>query len=529
MNRHDFRGAAVIVSTELRARTRYVRADTRRLLATVVMLLALPFWIGITAFSPARSFGASLASGSVPYGLAGATFTGLTIAAGYIGAAGGFNQRRVGSVGPLVRTSLAPDAVSLGRMTHRVAESMVLVVPTTVLLLAAVGVGAGGPVVPFVVFVGSVPVFVAAYAAGRVVGDLLRYGNERLGISLWVKALAVLALTAVFFVGTQLFVSGGLSGDTSIGVPAFLPARPLQAYAGVVFAPLGATPTLLGGGVAVMLVVLGPVAVLGAVRLETYLLVRDVGSDESAWTGGTRSVPAPFGRTPSLRIAWRYLLRTRRDPRMLAHLGPLLFGGLAMVGSVVQNPSRALTVGPPAAVIGGTTFAGAAYCLNPLGDDVDQLPLLLTSTESVGVLLRGRMLAGIAPGLAVAIGVGTPLALVEWPPLYAVGQTLLAVVLAATGAGVALGLGALVPKFERHEAMGVERAHPSTTAVLGFFFGGLVVGGSGILLLLWTLGDGPPVVAAVGWLVYLGVLAVTSIAGYRYAVRKFDALMLDDI
>lgn len=529
MNRADLRGAGVLVRTELRAHVRYVRRDGRRALATVLMLLALPFWIGVTAFDPARSFGRALASGAVPYGTAGATFTGLTVAAGYIGAAGGFNQRRVGAVGPLVRTSLAPAAVSLGRMAHRVAEALVVVVPTTLFLLLAVTIGAGGPVVPLVVSLAALPVFVAAYTVGRVVGDVLRYANERLGVSLWVKALAVLALTAVFFLGTQLFVSGGMSGDASVGVPAFLPGRPLQAYAGFVFAPLGTTPTPLGAGVAAVLVLLGPVAVLGGVRLETYLLVRDVGSDDSKRAAGTRGVPAVFRRPPSLRVAWRYLLRTRRDPRMLAHLGPLLFGGLAMVGSVLQSPSTLLRTGPPALVVGGATFAGSAYCLNPLGDDVDQLPLLLTSTESVGVLLRGRMLSGILPGLGLGVGVGTPLALLEWSPLYAVGQTLLAVALATSGAGVALGLGSLVPKFERHEAMGVERAHPSTTAVLGFFFLGLLVGGTGILLLLWTLGGGSLGAAAVAWSLYLTVLAVSSVAGYRYAVRKFDALTLDDI
>ena len=529
LTRSDLRGAWVLVRTELVAQVRYVRRDARRALAALVMLLALPFWISVNAFPAARAFGAQLAGGTVPVGTAGATFAGVVVAAAYIGGAGGFNQRRVGEVGPLVRTALPPAAVSLGRMAHRVAESLAVVLPTAAVLLLATGLGAGGVTVPLAVGLATAPLFVASYAVGRIVGDGFRYLNERLGVSLWVKAIAVLALASTVFVVVQQLAAAGVDAGMSFGVPAFLPGRPLQAYAGVAFAPFGGTVTALGSAVAVGFLALAPAAVLAAVRVETHLLVRDVGSDERSEAGGSRGVPGLFGRTRSLRVAWRYLLRTRRDPRMLGHLGPLLFGGLALVGTSIQNPGSLLVTGPPAAVVGGATFAGSAYCLNPLGDDRDQLPLLLTSTESVGVLLRGRMLAGIVPGLVLAIGVGGPLALVERSLPYAVGQSLLAVVLAVTGAGIAVGLGSLVPKFERQEAMGVERAHPSTVAVLGFFFGMLLVGAAGIVMLLWTLGPADLGVAAVVWLGYLGVLSVLAYLGHEYAVGKFDALTLDDI
>lgn len=527
--RSDLRGAWVLVRTELRAQVRYVREDTGRLLAALVTVLALPFWISVNAVPAALSFGATLAGGVVPVGTAGATFTGTVVAALYVGGAGGFNQRRVGEVGPLVRTALAPAAVSLGRMAHRVAESMAVVLPTAVVLLVATGVGAGGAVVPLAVGLATAPLFVASYAVGRIVGDGFRYLNERLGISLWVKALAVLALASTVFLVVQRLAAAGVGATASFGVPAFLPGRPLQAYAGVAFAPFGGTVSALGAAVAVAFLLLAPAAVVAAVRIETHLLVRDVGSDRQDEATGSRGVPRPFGRAPSLRIAWRYLLRTRRDPRMLGHLGPLLFGALALVGTSLQDPGSLLVTGPPAAVVGGATFAGAAYCLNPLGDDRDQLPLLLTSTESVGVLLRGRMLAGIVPGLVIAIGIGGPLSLVERSLPYAVGQSLLAVVLAVAGAGIAVGLGSLVPKFERQEAMGIERAHPSTIAVLGFFFGMLFVGVVGIVALLWTLGPADPGVAAVVWLAYLGVLSLLAYLGHGYAVGKFDALTLDDI
>lgn len=528
------RDAWTLTRTELRTYVRHVTGETRQLVGVGVMLLVFGVFVPMTFVGNAIGFGDALASGSMPLGSASLAFGVVAGIAGYIGAAGGFNQERVGRIGPLVRTSIPPMAVSVGRFCNRSIQALALVLPAAVVLLTGVAIGAGGPVVPLLVALAVVPLFLAALIGGRIVGDLVRYGNERLQVSLWIKAALALGLLVVIFTGTQLLLNaqyeeGGQFG-TMIAGP-LLPGTPLQAFAGVVFAPLGATVQPLGIAVAGTVLAVIPIGLVVAMRLETRMLVRDLGSDaaETASVDGSHGVPRLFEVTPSARVAWRYLLRTRRDPRTLAHLTPLLFGAMGMGGSAVQDPRIILYIGPAAAVIAGAVLAGGAYCLNPLGDDRDQLPLLLTSTPSLGVVLRGRMLAGIVLGLVVAVGIGAPLGLVEHGPAYVLGQSLLAVVLTTVSTGIAVGLGAIVPKFEQREYMSVERAHPSQWALMGFFFGGLLVGAIGFVLLWATLTGRALPVVAFACAVYVTVLSLVAYGGYRYAVGRVDGFTLDDV
>jgi NADH:ubiquinone oxidoreductase subunit K len=532
--RADARDAGALCRTELRARVRHIRGEPRQLVANAFMLLLFGVGLPLVLVAPALSYGGRLASGPLPAGQSGAILASVAGVGLYLGGAGGFNQNRTGSVGPLVRTSIPPRAVALGRLVSETAQASVLVVPPGVVLLCVVAVGAGSPLPALALALASLPVLVASLLAGRVLGDAVRFVSRTVGLSLWAKALGFFAVTTVFYVGTQRLIESRV-GDSeelrSFSIPPLLPGEPLQAYAVAVFDPLGAAGHPLGLLVGLVVLASVPVTLAVALRVEAGLLGLESGgsSDERDVASATRGVPRPFTGTPSARVAWRYLLRTRRDPRMLAHLSPLLFGAMAMLASFLTDPESLLLVGPGALVVGGTTLAGAAYCLNPLGDDGDQLPLLLTSTQSVGVLLRGRALAGMIPGLVLAVGIGTPLALFQHGVLAATGQTLLAVALAVSSAGTALGIGALVPKFEQREYMNVERSHPSTIAVLGFFFGGLVVGAVGLVLLFSTLGGGSLPLAAAAWAVYLLVVALPPVAGYVYAVRKFDALTLDDV
>lgn len=530
--RADVRDAGVLVRTELRARVRHILGEPRQLLAVVVMGMAFGVGLPAMAWVPTTNFGVALAGPEFPTGASGAAFAAVAGGALYIGAAGAITQNRLGDVGPLVRTSVPPRAVALGRFSREVIEGVAVVVPASVVLLAAVGIGARSPVAPLAVGASALPVFLASLLVGRLFGDLLRYVNRWLRVSLWTKALLFLVGVTVTFVGSQLYVQSQFD-DTAEGfefsIPALLPGKPLQAYGAVVLDPLGPATPVLGVVVALALVVTVPAGLALVVWTEARLLLDESGAaDEGESAARSRGVPRPMTATSSSRVAWRYLLRTRRDPRMLAHLGPLLFGALAMGASVFTDPRSARLIGPGAAFVVGVTLAGAAFCLNPLGDDRDQLPLLLTSTRSTAVLLRGRALAGAVPGLAV-VGIGVLLAVAFYDPPTAVGLALLAPVVAFAGAGTALGVGALVPKFERREYMSVERSHPSMVAVVGFFFGGTAVGSVGVLLVWWTAQGVSPAPLAVGWALYLAVVVGTGVGGYRYAVRTFDALTLDDV
>ena len=515
---------------ELRAQLRRLLTNKRRLLATLGALVGFGVFFPLLLVPSAMAFGERLAGGSAPLGTAGVGLWAATGVVAYLGAANGFNQAQVGTTGPLVRTSIPPRAVSIGRFLARSAQSLAIVVPVSVALLGGVAIG-GGPAAAAFVAIAAVPVLAAGLIVGGIVGNLFRYANERLQLSLWLKALLLLVIMTGAFLGTQLVLDARFEGEGGFATGTLIPGTPLQSYVAVVFAPFGTTLEPLGIAAIAFLLVAIPVAFLGEIRLETYLLVSDVGTDASTAgrTDESYGVPQLFDVTPSTRISWRYLVRTRRDPRMLAHLMPILFGAFGMAGSAIQDPGILLSIGPGATVVAGAILAGSAYCLNPLGDDRDQLPLLFTSTDSIDVVLRGRMLAGIALGLIVAVGIGAPLAAVEHGPRYVLGQSLLAVVLAGASVGIAVGFGAVAPKFERREYMSVERAHPSQWALFGFSFGALIVSVIGFLLLGVTLSGEYLLPAVFGWLLYVVVLAVASWGGYRYAVGRFDGFTMDDI
>ncbi|WP_415379956.1 hypothetical protein [Halosimplex sp. TS25] len=531
--RADVRDAGVLVRTELRARVRHVRSEPRQFLA--IAFLAVVFGVGLplVVFESTFDYGGALAGTPVPVGQTGAVFAAVGGAGLYLGGASGLSQNRLGTVGPLVRASIPPRAVVIGRFAAETLQGTATIVPTALALLAIVAVGAGNPLVPLVFAVVALPVFLAATLAGRVFGDLLRVANRRLGVSLWTKAILFLVVTVAAYVGSQVFVRSRLDGADGFGsfaIPALLPGTPLQAYASAAFDPLGSARQPVGVLTALALLAAVPIGFAVVVRLERRLLLGEFerGAGNETTSRESHGVPRPFTASPSARVAWRHLLRTRRDPRTLAHLGPLLFGALGMAGSVFTDPQSLRVLGPAGAIILGVTLAGAAYCLNPLGDDRDQLPLLLTSTPSTAVLLRGRALAGAIPGLAIALGAGVSAALVVYDPPTAVGLALLSLLLAAAGAGTALGAGALIPKFERREYMSVERAHPSMIAVLGFFFGSVAVGAVGVLLVWYTVHGGNVAPIAVAWTVYVALVGASGGGGYVYAVRKFDAFSLDD-
>lgn len=522
-------GALTLTVTELQTRVRDIRGDLRQTVGigfSLLLAVVFPF----LAWNQATEFGREAATGAMPVGTLAASYLGVAFAAGYLGSVGGFNQARVGVVGPLIRTSIPPIAVSVGRFLSRTLEGLVWIGPAGLVLLAGVGVGAGNPIVPALVGVGALPVLAVAVIAGRLLGDLARYVNDRLQVSLWVRAALFVGLTVGVFVGTQALLNATLDEESLLepgSIGAVLPGKPVQAYANVVFVPLGTGIEPLGVLLAVGILATVPVGFLAAMRVETVLLIRDVGGSAStSRVDGTRGVPRVFDLSQSGRIAWRYLLRTRRDPRTLAHLTPLLFGMLGMSGTALEDPGTLLTIGPPGVVIAGAILAGGAFCLNPLGDDRDQHPLVLTSTSSLAPVLRGRMLAGVVLGLVVAIGVGAPVGLLEHSPAFVLGQSALAVLLAVAAAGTALGLGAAVPKFERREYMNVERAHPSMVITIGFFMGGLLVGAIGFVLLWLALTENA--LGGIAFLLgYAAVLGIVAAGGYRYACRRFRSMTID--
>ncbi|MBO4247522.1 hypothetical protein IL252_06790 [Halomicrobium sp. IBSBa] len=528
MRQSDLRDGAVLARTELRAQIRRIAGNRRQLIGVVVGVLSFGLFFPLTFLSQVLAFGAGLAGGDPPLARFGTVLVSALTIGLYFGAATAINQTRVGAIGPLVRTSIPPEGVVIGRFTSETLQATAFAVVPGVVLLVMVAAGAGTPLPALLVLAASLPLLVAGLVVGRTIGATVRYLGLLSRLSAWAKAVVLVVLAGTVFVGFQTAIPAVMGDGDGPALSALLPGQPLQAYASVVSAPLGATPRPLGVVVAAVTLAAIPVGLAATLRIESALLFDDRGDQSGDQQTTSRSAPRVLAATPSTRIAWRYLLRTRRNPKLVSHLSMVLFGGLAFAGSLVTQPDLLTDLGPGAAVVAGSVLAGATFCLNPMGDDREQLPLLLTSTASTRHLLRGRVVGGLVVGGIVAVGVGLPLGLVSDPPLRVLGRTLLTPVVLLAAAGTALGVGAIVPKFERSEYMNVERAHPSTLGTLTYFFGTLVVVGIG-LALVWLSVDGGGLLLVGAWIVYLAVLATTGVGGYYYAVRKFDRLTLDDV
>jgi len=530
MQRSDLRDGAVLARTELRAQVRRIVGNRRQLIGVVVGMLSFGLFFPLTFVSPVLDFAAGLVSGDPPLARFGTVLASAVTVGLYFGGATAINQTRVGKIGPLVRTSIPPEAVVVGRLASEVLQATVFALVPAVVLLGMLVVGAGTPLPALLVVLGTLPLLLAGLMVGRTLGATVRYLGLLSRLSAWAKALVLIVVAGGVFLAIQAAIPAVMGeSDVSLSLSALLPGAPLQAYASVITAPLGATVRPLGVAVGLAALLTVPLALATTLRLESALLFDDRGDQSGDQRTVSRAVPRLLAATPSTRIAWRYLLRTRRNPKLVSHLSMVLFGGLAFVGSLVTQPDLLTALGPGGALVAGSVLAGATYCLNPMGDDRDQLPLLLTSTASTRHLLRGRVLGGIIVGGVVALGLGVPLGLLGDPPLRVLGRTLLTPVVLLAAAGTALGIGAVVPKFERSEYMNVERAHPSTVGMLSYFFGTMIVVGAGLVLVWLTVDRGPGSFLIGGWIVYLAVIATTGIGGYAYAVRKFDRLTMDEV
>lgn len=274
-----------------------------------------------------------------------------------------------------------------------------------------------------------------------------------------------------------------------------------------------------------------PTGVAATVRIETALLCRDEDSTETE-TATSRQVPKGLGVSRSTRVAWRHLVRTVRDPKILAHAVGLLFLVLPGAAFLFIEPTLVATYGPPVLVAFGGIIAGESYCLNPLGDARDQLPFLLTTIPSPAPLLKGRIAAGSILGLPFVL---TALVLAPFgsQPIPSAAVAVAGIVIVPAGAGIAVGIGAFSPSFERREYMNVERAHPSQSAIMGHLFLSYILFFGGSLGLWFAVrgalaGQFSLLAAVFSWLLTLGLLSVLGVGGYVYALRRFTGLTLDE-
>jgi hypothetical protein len=350
------------------------------------------------------------------------------------------------------------------------------------------------------------------------------------GLRRLLKGVGVLALVGLAVASQFVGRSVAEEGVSLSRVLSLFTFEPLLEYIALAFVgtPLSRPPSVEAVAVLVALVALTPAGLAVATRQASELWFTDAPSRERGGrtpsSEGGFTPPGPFAWRKAGRLAWGVLVRAKRHPQELSHLliGVFFLGPLGT--TAFQSSGDA--VGPLVAGIGvglGTYLAGATFSLNPLGDDRPQLPLVLLTGVAPRTLVRGRLLAGLAVGLPVAVLAPLTSVFLGFSPLRAAGFGLAGLGTCLAASSFAVGLGAAYPVYEEREFWGAETVVPSTLVMLAYLF--IVGGGTAIgLFVTWLAAAGGLTLTpllAVGLCVYLLLTVCVPYGSYRYAVRRY--------
>jgi hypothetical protein len=405
-----------------------------------------------------------------------------------------------------------------GILTGELLRLLALVsVPATV-SLAMFALGVGTPAILLSVALGAVPLLLFGLLGGFFVAVLLLSLFSGPDTS---RSLAVATILLVFVLAAATVVP--LPEVLSVGAEYYATALLVGLPTVELTPPVAASPVVLTAS-------LIPLFAASSRLAESYWMADGAETSSSLTTSRGREFPTLVGRTETRRVAWRLWRRRLRSrlkfvtgllPAAFLFCGPMLFvvglGGVELLAAIAG----------PLLSLAGVWLSGGLFGLNPLGDEADALPYVLTTPNYDETLVQARALSGLAAGLpvvvfgAVVAGIGR-----SFVPMTALSSAAIGLYLAGCASLVGLGFGALFPSFERSEAFGRgEIVQPSTVARVGYTItiAALYVA-SQLLVVFPRLLD-----AALGvrgahrlslplFVVGVGLLGVAS---YRYAVSRF--------
>lgn len=440
---------------------------------------------------------------------------------------------RIGSIEAeeLVLTTVHPRAVVIGLITAEVSRLLLWFGLPIGAFALAFALGLGSPLVLGTVALVVLPLVCCTAVWGYALGlGFLRLLRRLPGVRRLLKTGGIVAMVGVV-IASQFI--GLYASERSVSMDRLLSVAtvdPVVDYIALAFVGTPMARPVSAQAVAIfgLLVALTPVGLAVATRQASELWFSEpskpASSTRTQTSDGGFAAPRALARTKAGRIAWSILVRGVRNPREHSHLLMAVFF-LGPFGSVfVQSSDGAW--GPLVAGVGvglGTYLAGATFGLNPLGDDRPQFPLLLLTETSSRTLVRGRVLAGVAVGLPVAVLVALGSILLGTSPLVALSFAVVGGGMCLTAAAFAVGIGSAYPVYEEREFWGTESVVPSTLVMMVYLF---VVGGGTVLGLVatWfvaTGGLGPSLVSVAGIGTYLLLTVGVSYGLYRYAVRRY--------
>jgi len=274
------------------------------------------------------------------------------------------------------------------------------------------------------------------------------------------------------------------------------------------------------------------------VAVRTWYADRPVDQDDGDADGGAllddagARLDAVVARPTAavVRASW---LRARRSPFTLSYA---LVPAFALIGYLFP----ALQEGRipdllPVMVAGYAAWSvGAAFTLNPLGEEGALLPVTLTTGIGGREFVRGKLLAAWLVGVPGAVALTLVSAvLVGSEPGEALAQVAYAGVLTLLAPAISAGFGMAMPKFSTQRVMlNREAVVPSVLAFFGFLILLGIVGLPGFLgLTLFAEGGlfGLPGGGFGGVVVSAALGLVFAVPGYVFAVKRFDRYDVDDL
>ncbi|MGN8216401.1 hypothetical protein [Halococcus salifodinae] len=451
----------------------------------------------------------------------------------------------------LTTVSTRTAAVSM-LLTEFFAACLFLVLPT-VLLVGVVGYAFLSPVslllVPLAVGLFAASATVVGYALGFVYlvvnARSRRFATQQGQLIVQLVLLAVIAYLVIQFLGeipAVWDVTSFVWLPTSWLVDLASLGTPVSASLGRALAGVLGSLVVIGGGTLVVEHLAGTYWVTdpgSATRDDGDTAPEPRSHDSGTLAAGISPLVIPrFVGRPTQRVAQLVLLRLRRAPRRLLFLFTLVVSLGIYFGVVYTQLDDPLSLVPVVCALFFPWLAGAAFGLNPLGDEGTVLPATLTSSISGRQFVGGLMLPGLLYGLPITVLctlVGSMMS--SYPLEVQVGFVCISAVLTVVAVGLAPAVGMHSPRFSAvtiSQSGGV--VPPSMTAIIVYSVLVGLLGGGAIFALL---APASLFEFVTGSLVSVGLLRIGSITGvlgialvlvrwsYRNTARRFRQYTLD--
>ncbi len=522
---------SLLTRTEIRRRYRSVRADARRF--TILVILGVFFLLPLGVLvAGLYAFGGSVAEGSLP------EFVSMEAVRG----GGGALLLMIAVLNTIraIQTAATPSNADgvLTMADHSDVVASILIVETLVggwivlvpgtLGAVAFGVGAGSALAGAAFLIAVACTVALGSVAGIALGFVVRNALARSETLSRYRTPAGLVLF-----GAYMYAIIALDFESAFApVVAVLANTPLGWFGDLALAPLavGANTSLAAGALAIALVGVAALSVvvdrLAGLLWYIEAVEGSTAETDSSGIGDVAGVPRPIARI--VRKNW---LRAYRSPiRLLFVVYPLFF--------LIAPISEAVRTGvvpaylPAAVALYGAWSTGAAFTLNPLGDEGDVLPVTLTAPVSGRSFVAGYGLAGVLIGLPLSTLAALTAGLLAGssPPVIA-GAVVLAVVLPLAATGMAAGVGVTLPRFESvNVTRGREAVVPSLVGFAVYSIALMIGAAPGTVVqfgavregLADALGTSAPAALGVGLGGTVVLAGMFGILGYLHAVRTFD-------